>query len=108
MARHNVKNFVFSSSATGASLALSLSLSAPPLRLIVSPSLVYGEPDTLPITENAVLKRPTNAYGRTKFFIEEIVRDICEADATWNVTLLRYFNPVGAFPQLCCGCSSLW
>jgi len=73
MEKHNVRNLIFSSSAT-----------------------VYGSPDSLPLTEESPLKRCTNAYGRTKFFIEEILRDVAEADNRWNFILLRYFNPVGA------------
>ena len=72
MGAHNVKNIVFSSSAT-----------------------VYGDPHTVPITENFPLST-TNPYGRTKWVIEEILRDIHRANAEWNVVLLRYFNPVGA------------
>jgi len=72
MARHNVKNIVFSSSAT-----------------------VYGDPATVPITEEFPLSA-TNPYGRTKLFIEEIMRDLYKSDANWNIVLLRYFNPVGA------------
>ena len=67
-----VKNLVFSSSAT-----------------------VYGEPQQLPLTEDAPLQA-TNPYGRTKLFIEHILRDLHGSDPTWNITLLRYFNPVGA------------
>lgn len=94
MSKHGVRNFVFSSSATGTTISLSLSY------IISSFSLqVYGDPDTLPITEAAPLKRPTNPYGRTKFFIEEIMRDMHASDPTWNVALLRYFNPVGAHPS---------
>jgi UDP-glucose 4-epimerase len=72
MAKHNVKNIVFSSSAT-----------------------VYGDPATVPITEEFPLSA-TNPYGRTKLFIEEIMRDLYKSDPTWNIVLLRYFNPVGA------------
>ena len=72
MGAHNVKNIVFSSSAT-----------------------VYGDPHTVPITEDFPLST-TNPYGRTKWVIEEILRDIYRADAEWNAVLLRYFNPVGA------------
>lgn len=67
-----VKNIVFSSSAT-----------------------VYGNPATVPITEDFPLSA-TNPYGRTKLFIEEILRDFYVADKEWNIILLRYFNPVGA------------
>lgn len=56
---------------------------------------VYGDPDRVPITEDFPLSA-TNPYGRTKLFIEEILRDLYTADATWNIALLRYFNPVGA------------
>jgi UDP-glucose 4-epimerase len=72
MAEHNVKDLVFSSSAT-----------------------VYGDPRSVPIAEDAPL-RPTNPYGRTKWMIEEILRDLHRADDAWNIALLRYFNPVGA------------
>ena len=72
MKEFGVKNLVFSSSAT-----------------------VYGDPATVPITENFPLSA-TNPYGRTKLFIEYILQDLYVADNTWNITLLRYFNPVGA------------
>ncbi len=68
----NVKNFVFSSSAT-----------------------VYGDPHTVPITEDFPLSA-TNPYGRSKLIIEEISHDLFVADDSWNIALLRYFNPVGA------------
>lgn len=68
----NIKNLVFSSSAT-----------------------VYGDPASVPIREDFPLSC-TNPYGRTKLFIEEILRDLYVADPAWNVALLRYFNPVGA------------
>ncbi len=72
MAAAGVKSIVFSSSAT-----------------------VYGDPHTVPITEGFPLSA-TNAYGRSKLFIEEILGDIVVSDPTWRVALLRYFNPVGA------------
>ncbi len=72
MAAHGVKNIIFSSSAT-----------------------VYGDPATVPITEDFPLSC-TNPYGRTKLMVEEILRDVYIADNDWNVCLLRYFNPVGA------------
>lgn len=72
MRNHGVKNIVFSSSAT-----------------------VYGDPETVPITEDFPLSC-TNPYGRTKLMIEEILSDVWVADPEWNVCLLRYFNPVGA------------
>jgi UDP-glucose 4-epimerase len=75
METHNVKNLVFSSSAT-----------------------VYGEPHKVPITEDFPLSA-TNPYGRTKLMIEDILRDIHVADGAWNMALLRYFNPVGAHPS---------
>lgn len=74
MQKHNVKNIVFSSSAT-----------------------VYGVSDRMPIGEEAALG-PINPYGRTKYMIEEILRDVYASDNSWNVILLRYFNPVGAHP----------
>ncbi len=72
MARHNVKNFVFSSSAT-----------------------VYGGPHFTGIKESTPY-HVTNPYGRTKRMIEEILTDACAADPELNVVLLRYFNPIGA------------
>lgn len=72
MKKYNVKNFVFSSSAT-----------------------VYGSPKTLPINEDFPLST-TNPYGASKLMIENILKDICNADSSFNVAILRYFNPVGA------------
>ncbi len=72
MQEHECFNLVFSSSAT-----------------------VYGDPATVPITEDFPLSA-TNPYGRTKLFIEEIMRDVCAADDRWRCVLLRYFNPIGA------------
>lgn len=72
MAAAGVKSVVFSSSAT-----------------------VYGDPATVPITEDFPLSA-TNPYGWSKLFIETMLRDIVRADAGWTVALLRYFNPVGA------------
>ena len=72
MQRYGCKSIVFSSSAT-----------------------VYGDPHTTPIKENFPLSA-TNPYGRSKLFIEEILRDLYFSDNTWKVVLLRYFNPVGA------------
>ncbi|MCB8984014.1 MAG: UDP-glucose 4-epimerase GalE [Ardenticatenaceae bacterium] len=73
MAEHGVKNLVFSSSAT-----------------------VYGEPETVPVTEDTPLREATNPYGRSKAIIEKILQDLYVADSAWNIVLLRYFNPVGA------------
>ena len=73
MRAHDVKNFVFSSSAT-----------------------VYGDPETVPISEDTPTGGTTNPYGTTKLFIERILSDYCAADPSLNVALLRYFNPVGA------------
>ena len=73
---NEVKHFVFSSSAT-----------------------VYGEPEMLPLTEKARLTA-TNPYGRTKLFIEEILRDLyASKPEMWNILILRYFNPIGAHPS---------
>ena len=72
MGKHGVKNLVFSSSAT-----------------------VYGDPATVPITEDFPLGS-TNPYGRTKLMIEEILRDWHASDSSLNIALLRYFNPIGA------------
>lgn len=72
MQKHDVKNIVFSSSAT-----------------------VYGSPDVVPITEDAPLST-TNPYGSTKLMMEQILQDLHVADPAWNVVILRYFNPIGA------------
>ena len=72
MSAHGVKHLVFSSSAT-----------------------VYGDPHTVPITEEFPTSA-TNPYGWTKWMIEQILRDAYRADNTWNIALLRYFNPIGA------------
>ncbi|MBK5931846.1 UDP-glucose 4-epimerase GalE [Halochromatium salexigens] len=65
-------------------------------RLVFSSSAtVYGDPNTVPIREDFPLSA-TNPYGRTKLFIEEILRDLYRADPSWDIALLRYFNPVGA------------
>ena len=72
MNEFNVKKLVFSSSAT-----------------------VYGNPSTVPITEDFPLSA-TNPYGRTKLMIEDILRDLYISDNNWNIILLRYFNPIGA------------
>lgn len=60
-----------------------------------SSATVYGDPSTVPITEDFPLSA-TNPYGRTKLFIEEILRDLYVSDNSWNIAILRYFNPVGA------------
>lgn len=74
MLAHGVKSLIFSSSAT-----------------------VYGTPEELPLTEkSSVGQNLTNPYGKTKYMIEEILRDIATAYPDFSVTLLRYFNPIGA------------
>ena len=60
-----------------------------------SSATVYGDPASVPITEDFPLSA-TNPYGRTKLFIEDIMRDVCAADPRWRCVLLRYFNPIGA------------
>ena len=75
MEAHRVQRLVFSSSAT-----------------------VYGEPDAVPIREDAPL-RVTNPYGRTKLVMEQLIQDWCKARAKASAVLLRYFNPVGAHPS---------
>ena len=72
MKEFNCKNLVFSSSAT-----------------------VYGDPASVPIREDFPLST-TNPYGSTKLFIEYILKDLYKADNSWNIAILRYFNPVGA------------
>ncbi|WP_456452359.1 UDP-glucose 4-epimerase GalE [Hydrogenimonas sp.] len=60
-----------------------------------SSATVYGDPDFLPLTEEHPL-RTTNPYGQTKLVIEEILRDLWRSDGSWRISILRYFNPVGA------------
>ena len=68
-------------------------------RLVFSSSCtVYGEPETVPITEATSL-RAVNPYGRTKLIQEELFRDLAAAEPKWQISLLRYFNPVGAHPS---------
>lgn len=63
-----------------------------------SSATVYGDPEKLPITEDQRLQA-TNPYGRTKLFIEEMLRDLHAADPSWAILILRYFNPIGAHPS---------
>jgi len=63
-----------------------------------SSACVYGDPQTVPITEEFPLQ-PTNPYGQTKVMIEQILKDLHVADPSHNIVLLRYFNPVGAHPS---------
>src|SRR5450631_2784290 len=63
-----------------------------------SSATVYGAAQVMPITEDAPTQA-TNPYGRTKLFVEEMLGDLAVADPAWSVTLLRYFNPVGAHPS---------
>lgn len=72
MAKYQCKNIIFSSSAT-----------------------VYGDPHKVPITEDFPLS-VTNPYGRTKLMVEEILKDLYQSDKSWNIVILRYFNPIGA------------
>ena len=71
--KNNCKNIIFSSSAT-----------------------VYGIPEFVPITENHPIGNATNPYGQTKIITERILTDLYNADNSWNIVLLRYFNPIGA------------
>jgi UDP-glucose 4-epimerase len=65
-------------------------------RLVFSSSAtVYGEPERVPLTEDCRLQA-TNPYGQTKLMMETICRDLANAEAGWNIALLRYFNPIGA------------
>ena len=64
-----------------------------------SSATVYGEPQYLPIDEDHPIGGCTNPYGKTKYFMEEIMRDVAAAQPSWSCTLLRYFNPVGAHPS---------
>ena len=63
-----------------------------------SSATVYGDPATVPIQEHFPVGA-TNPYGRTKWMVEEVLTDLAEAESDWSVTLLRYFNPVGAHPS---------
>ena len=63
-----------------------------------SSATVYGDPERVPIRESARLA-PSNPYGWTKLFGEQVLRDLAAADPSWKITLLRYFNPVGAHPS---------
>ena len=60
---------------------------------------MYGAPERVPIRETDRLGETTNPYGETKKMIERILRDLYRADSTWSISLLRYFNPVGAHPS---------
>ncbi len=73
MKKHNCKKLVFSSSAT-----------------------VYGTPEKVPITENSKTGGTTNPYGTSKLFVEQILKDLYKSDNTWDIVILRYFNPIGA------------
>jgi len=73
MEEFGVRNIVFSSSCT-----------------------VYGEPESAPLREDHPTGKVSSPYGRTKYFIEEILSDLCSANPQWNAAILRYFNPVGA------------
>ncbi|SPJ18001.1 UDP-galactose-4-epimerase (fragment) [Burkholderiales bacterium] len=63
-----------------------------------SSATVYGDAQTMPISEEAPTQA-TNPYGRTKLMVEEMLRDLAAAEPGWSVTLLRYFNPVGGHPS---------
>ncbi len=64
---------------------------------------VYGQPDVLPVTENAPIKKATSPYGNTKQICEEILHDFVKVNTTQNVISLRYFNPIGAHPSALIG-----
>lgn len=76
MARAQVRRIIFSSSAT-----------------------VYGDPASVPITETSEIGHTINPYGTSKYMSERVLSDVWTADNTWSVSLLRYFNPVGAHPS---------
>jgi len=84
----------------GAALTLIEALKAAGARLIVfsSSATVYGERNESPVDETGAIG-PANPYGRTKLFIEEMLRDLARADVSWKIANLRYFNPVGAHPS---------
>ncbi len=62
-----------------------------------SSATVYGDPKSVPIREDFPVGGVTNPYGRSKLFIEEILRDLYTSDSSWKIVILRYFNPVGAY-----------
>lgn len=64
---------------------------------------VYGQPDVLPVTENAPIKPALSPYGNTKQICEEIIRDTAASDSNIHAILLRYFNPIGAHPTALIG-----
>ncbi|HVM52783.1 MAG TPA: UDP-glucose 4-epimerase GalE [Acidimicrobiales bacterium] len=69
-------------------------------KLVFSSSCtVYGDPERVPVTEGCRLGPTTNPYGRSKLYIEDMLRDLPVAEAGWHIALLRYFNPVGAHPS---------
>ncbi|AMA64697.1 UDP-glucose 4-epimerase [Candidatus Arsenophonus lipoptenae] len=76
MYKANIKNIIFSSSAT-----------------------VYGNPEKVPITEDFKIGNTKHPYGRNKYIIERYLSNIQHLDNSWSVTLLRYFNPIGAYPS---------
>ena len=84
----------------GGALALLEAMQRCGVRRIVfsSSATVYGDPQQVPITEDAPLG-PTNPYGRTKLVIEEMLADLVASDPRWHAVILRYFNPVGAHPS---------
>ena len=73
MKKYNCKKLVFSSSAT-----------------------VYGDPEVVPITEDSKTGGATNPYGTSKLFVEQILKDLYKSDNSWDICILRYFNPIGA------------
>lgn len=83
-----------------ATFALLRALEAADARLVVfsSSATVYGDLNKSPVDETGAVG-PTNPYGRTKLFIEEMLKDLARADRRWKVCNLRYFNPVGAHPS---------
>jgi UDP-glucose 4-epimerase len=64
-----------------------------------SSATVYGEPERVPVTEDSRLGPTTNPYGRSKLYIEDMLRDLPQSEDGWHIALLRYFNPVGAHPS---------
>jgi UDP-glucose 4-epimerase len=84
----------------GGTLCLLQAMQAAGVKTLVfsSSATVYGDPQTLPITEDAPCSA-TNPYGQSKLMIEHMLADLCAADPSWRVAGLRYFNPVGAHPS---------
>ncbi|MEP6996522.1 MAG: UDP-glucose 4-epimerase GalE [Betaproteobacteria bacterium] len=88
----------------GGAIALAAAMAAAGVKRLVfsSSAAVYGQPDRNPVTEESAL-RPHNVYGRTKRIVEQLLEDLAAADRSWQIALLRYFNPAGAHASAAIG-----